>query len=443
MRTVQAASLLLFGVAFAGCFRMYRTRLQKRKLEQEEQEKQQEIAGGLRAVYVSYDDTLEGHYEFGLTVGRQQRENIKMALLQDVELKEIANFLATDEGRKVFDDLIEVNNNEYPFYMQELVGTAEGAEVPLEAVLVANFRPVSQMKASTVKGNKLGKTRSQTKTGKQAEASSSTTEKPDENKPKKQKSKEKPSRCGDVLMAAEGVHAWGHNEDYLQSFFRDRAYLIHATEWNPTTKERLRYTAWVYPGCLPGWGPCFTSRGIAMSLNFLFPKKVSTKGVATSFTSRAALKSRTVVDVVAAVTSSKLAHGGMAYNIGDVKTKQIFSLEVGTGGASSLIEIDGWYFHGNHYRHLLTIPQIKDTSTKHRLVRFQQMTKGVALIHPQQIVDILGDTTDEKFPMFRCGAKPDNCHTVCTTVFDLENRTFSLWNINPRGRPLLTLPLWP
>jgi hypothetical protein len=103
------------------------------------------------------------------------------------------------------------------------------------------------------------------------------------------------------------VGAWGHNEDYTKAFI-GKNYMVVAQE-DPapeteakeeeaeeggvaaagtpkakgeqrsspspttTTREPLRYVAYCYAGCPPGWGPAYTNRGLAFSLNFLVAKK--------------------------------------------------------------------------------------------------------------------------------------------------------------------------
>jgi len=58
----------------------------------------------------------------------------------------------------------------------------------------------------------------------------------------------------------------------------------------------------------------------------------------------------------------------------DLHSKRLLNVEVGPGGASSVVEVEsgGFYFHANMYKHLV-VRQRTDNSSYHRELRALQL----------------------------------------------------------------------
>uniref|UniRef100_A0A0D9UYF0 Peptidase C45 hydrolase domain-containing protein n=1 Tax=Leersia perrieri TaxID=77586 RepID=A0A0D9UYF0_9ORYZ len=82
-----------------------------------------------------------GGYELGVAVGRRFGEAIRSRMRGDAVLRQqLLPFASTAEGRELVDALRDANRARYPRYWDEMVGTADGARVPLLHVILVNFR---------------------------------------------------------------------------------------------------------------------------------------------------------------------------------------------------------------------------------------------------------------------------------------------------------------
>ena len=77
--------------------------------------------------------------------------------------------------------------------------------------------------------------------------------------------------------------------------------------------------------------------------------------------------------------------------------------------------------HFNAYKYLTNVTQVHDDSSYHRQARAD--TLPIAY-DSQAIRNILGDTADAEYPIFRRGAAPDvDSDTVCSAVFAHHSAT--------------------
>eukprot|EP00058_Branchiostoma_floridae_P005121 XP_002590609.1 hypothetical protein BRAFLDRAFT_83750 [Branchiostoma floridae] len=85
--------------------------------------------------------------------------------------------------------------------------------------------------------------------------------------------------------------------------------------------------------------------------------------------------------------------------------------------SQTVLDVQGQehYFHFNMYDKLNgTVPQYEDPSTEHRKARAAQMASPYDL---KNIVDILGDTQDPDYPIYRTPNNKDGAETVATALF--------------------------
>jgi hypothetical protein len=68
---------------------------------------------------------------------------------------------------------------------------------------------------------------------------------------------------------------------------------------------------------------------------------------------------------------------GHSYNLFDIHSKRLLNVEVGPGGASSVLEVNhgSFYFHANMFKHLV-VQQRVDNSSYHREVRALHLQVG-------------------------------------------------------------------
>jgi hypothetical protein len=80
------------------------------------------------------------HYECAHSVGVLTCDAIHQRIATDLaEFSILFDFVKTDYGRKIHEDFLEKIRLIYPWYYDELIGLADGSEIPLEQILVLNF----------------------------------------------------------------------------------------------------------------------------------------------------------------------------------------------------------------------------------------------------------------------------------------------------------------
>ena len=98
----------------------------------------------------------------------------------------------------------------------------------------------------------------------------------------------------------------------------------------------------------------------------------------------------------------------------------------------------GRYQHFNQYLHTADIPRIGDyESSVHRLARAAQLSTSIAPPStPKDILNVLSDTTDTEYPIYRSyehatRSDTDPYTTQTTTLFDLRQRRVWVWAGTP------------
>jgi len=119
---------------------------------------------------------------------------------------------------------------------------------------------------------------------------------------------------------------------------------------------------------------------------------------------------------------------GFSINLGSVVDSSVVNVEVGPQISRVKTVKNGFYYHFNMYRDL-AVKQHVDNSSIHRLARAQEMK---APTDQSGIIQILGDTQDPSYPIFRDSKPPDCCSTVSTTIFDLNKMVVIVWVANPK-----------
>ena len=83
-------------------------------------------------------------------------------------------------------------------------------------------------------------------------------------------------------------------------------------------------------------------------------------------------------------------------------------------------------YHFNMYLRL-NVSQTQDASSIHRLNRTLELISGFPnkqISNEKQILEILGDTNDPEYPIYRNASNGDCCATLITTVWNLQKQEF-------------------
>jgi len=294
----------------------------------------------------------------------------------------------------IYDQTVEMNAAIFPDHMQELQGWAAGANVSFEALMLMNMGDeISTALGMSPKEHRGGKA------------------------------------CTDIML--NGPYVMAHNEDAGPSV-KPLAFLIQVQlMWLQNTTQVSRFTAYTYPGFLSGMAWGFNDY-IAYACNAVFPIAVSLPGLVRYFINRDILASTSAEDALNRLTIQNISLG-FSVNIGAIPNSNqgpaMYNVEIAQNQTNILTVIPGNYSeHFNMYRRL-KVPQYTDNSSVHREARANQMGPPTDMY---DILQILGDTQDPQYPIFRDAVPPDCCSTVATVAFDLQNLTASVYQANPK-----------
>jgi isopenicillin-N N-acyltransferase-like protein len=188
----------------------------------------------------------------------------------------------------------------YPQYVEEMIGTAEGASVSFDDLTVLNA-----MEAVTMDALHLTKCTSMAVN-------------------------EDRTADGHVLVA--------HNEDWLPEDEKD-VYVVHVEP-----EKEPPFLAMTYGGLLPNIG--FNARGISQCCDSVYPTD-SRIGIPRLFVSRAVLSAETLADAIRSTLVPQRAAGYnhlLAHDSGE-----LYSVEVSARKFGILYGEEGFIVHTNHY----------------------------------------------------------------------------------------------
>ncbi len=97
------------------------------------------------------------------------------------------------------------------------------------------------------------------------------------------------------------------------------------------------------------------------------------------------------------------------------------------------------YFHANEYLRL-PVSQHPDPSSNHRLATYRQLYVNASTLDDAR--QLLGDTSDARYPIYRRGTPSDEDYTLATALFVPSEGVMRVYESNPReGAPARVFPL--
>eukprot|EP01089_Gocevia_fonbrunei_P021705 TRINITY_DN8523_c0_g1_i2.p1 TRINITY_DN8523_c0_g1~~TRINITY_DN8523_c0_g1_i2.p1 ORF type:complete len:338 (-),score=64.81 TRINITY_DN8523_c0_g1_i2:75-1088(-) len=308
--------------------------------------------------------------------------------------KVVIPYSETEEGKRIVNGFIDYNTHAFPQFVDEIRGISDGSGVPLSTIWLLNIQADL---TAILNRDQIGH--------------------PND-----------PESCTDVMVSTSTDYLMGHNED-ADAVVKQYAYLVTAN----FKGEPVSYTAYNYPGALAGNAFGFNSAGMVFSINALFPKKVQTTGIARQFIARAIYQAKSLDEVFHLLTSTKDRCTGFSLNVGSIHQSTIVNIEVGPGDLMGHHVVRGNYSHQNLYRYL-PLSQHTSNSSEARLARIDQMP---SVRSAQQIRDVLGDTFNKDYPIYRDGHPPDSVVTAATGVFYLSgaDKKMEVYIDNPKLNP--------
>ncbi|KAK8476721.1 hypothetical protein V6N11_072695 [Hibiscus sabdariffa] len=167
-------------------------------------------------------------------------------------------------------------------------------------------------------------------------------------------------------------------------------------------------------------------QGVAFTQNSVLPIEgdIVPAGIGRSFVSRDLLEATSIADALARLRSFQVSLGH-SYNLIDVQRRMVLNVETASRSRVSVHEVGSTpFFHANMYLHL-QVEQVHDESSIRRQKRAAVLPQG----SKADVLSVLGDAEDPKEPIYSTGP---HRYTLCTTVIDLDEKTLTIFEGNPK-----------
>ena len=336
------------------------------------------------------------HREVGRNIGHQFAAAIHRFFDNYLFLQErLLPFLKNSTGQRLFQSYLELHQTRFPQYIAELEGMADGSGRAFEEIFAVNLR-----------GEFAGLIAAKQQTTNPTDAGL--------------------QGCTDCLVLTPEAALIGHNEDGSPAGYGNM-FVVHAD-----IDDRPNFSALCYPGFLPGNALGFNEFGILHSINNVAPRPVNV-GLARHFIARSLLEARSLEDALRRVVIPDRA-AGFNYNIGSHAERRIISVEV-SPDRHHVHEVRGYYTHTNHYFELNDQKQHITLSSRKRLERSMTLCRSTFPTNSGHVLALLGDQADRDYPIYRDATFPDDNATLCSGLFDLDNRQLRIYWDNPHREP--------
>ena len=324
-----------------------------------------------RNFYLPYSTFSGTGFTLGDAIGKKFRSLIQNAILKSPFIKKLCDL--DDSNPKLTDTLILLGDRHFPLYMEEIRGTAQGADTDPRKLFLLNFRHSYEIGCST------------------------------------------------VMMRDNQQILLGHNEDHEYNLARS-SYIVKVTQDNG-----FHYLSHLYPGCLAGPSFWMNSEGFGLSANAMNESEKPI-GIPKGLLDRAAVDSRTLQGLLKVLQFNNRS-GGYSYNIFSMHDFILLNLET-TSRNSHKTLVDSKFCHTNHYigANFSHIPYTPGKSTDNRLRSLQSRIKNVPqsaegikelLLHKDVHVEI--KTTDENEMIASYHGV-----TGCTAIFNIVRSSVKL-----------------
>ncbi len=342
-------------------------------------------------------NSLGSHFDVGFAIGSTFRQQIRKTLGGNAALQNrFLPFHSTDEGKRRYRELIQLHSLRFPDYLSELEAISKGADVSFEELFLANLG--EEYECFAVEADDSG--------------------------------------CSTCSLLTPDKALFGHNEDNLP-VYEERMYLLQVEILGKPT-----LTALCYPGYLPGRAFGFNSDGICFCANSV-PTTEAVIGLGRHFIARSLFEAGSLQEAIELATTPGRA-SGFNYTVGSLKERRIVDLEVSPGD-HHVTEIEGSYFHANHYIKLSRTGQSVSPSSESRQKRGELLLAEGSVRDRESLLNVLRDRQVGDYPILRNGQPPDHGITLMTGLFDLDSAILAIYpgplKKNERLEPLIEIPM--
>ena len=336
------------------------------------------------------------HHEIGRAVGLKFSAAIHHFFDNyDLLQKQLLPFFNTSNGNRFYESYLKFHQTRFPGYVAELEGMAEGAARPFEEIFLVNLR--GEFAGLITMGQQTGNSSATAHSG-----------------------------CTDCLVLTSQTALIGHNEDGPPAGLGNMFVARIAVDGCPA------FHALCYPGFLPGNAFGFNESGILHTINHVAPRPIK-MGLSRHFLARSLLDAKTLEAALQSITVPDRA-SGFNYNIGSLSERRVVSVEVAPE-SHHVHEVQGYYTHTNHYFELKSQKQEISWSSRKRLERARNLCRGPTPADADHVLALLSDQNDRVYPIYRDATPPDEDATLCSALYDLDNRELRIYWDHPVRKP--------
>ncbi|CAH1389163.1 unnamed protein product [Nezara viridula] len=316
----------------------------------------------------------------------------------------------TKDGQEVYDKAYQTVMKYYPQYIKEMEGMSDGADVPFYKLFLLHLDDILPVCVGEMKEGNEGQ------------------------------------GCSTVCLNEQHSEIIGHTVDSLKEVLNN-IYVVkaHITESHP---EEI-FTAFCYAGFLPGFTMGFNNHGLTYAINPISAKHLGKGKLPRAFVARALLTASSLESVedilrcngcgIADAMSVNLSflnqEGDRLFH--NIEVSPTFPVSNESAISVKTISSGGVMFHANKFLRL-QIPEVEGAKIESSTVRQDTMKKH-SLVSDKCVINLLGDTSNRKYDIFRC---MESVWTIAVGVFDFLARTWSIYLDNPKlNDPVVVFPL--
>ncbi|ETO01760.1 hypothetical protein RFI_35680 [Reticulomyxa filosa] len=394
------------------------------------------------------------HYDFGYCLGQQTEMLIKERYNRSTHFQDLYAWVNTVNGSIILNEFLTNNYNKYPDYFEELYGISNGSNVDLTIVYVMTlddelsyFYPNDSNVNTTNDNNNNNNNNEIIMQGIQYS------------------NYKHPMACSDYLLHNYAPrtptskyhklidYSMAHNEDNIPEC-RNVTYVVDAA-----IEGGLSFVTYSYAGELPTQAFGYNDY-IVFTSNYVHPANPVVGGIGRNFVGRNLLDTTNLQEAMDVVAQDGQC-GGHNYQIAEWTTGNMTGAEVAYDGLHAFTLITpsyNWTFHANRYIHL-NISQVEDEekvfvdlynfffwghffflikkkltswySSEHREERAAELGRPNGL---SDMLNDLGDTEDEEYPIYKYGPSDYTLHTFGV---ELKNCSWTIFGDNPKLRHVI------
>ncbi|XP_041347090.1 uncharacterized protein LOC121366908 [Gigantopelta aegis] len=310
------------------------------------------------------------NYDVGFSIGGTFSNRIKMYINESKGMNEtMIPFYNSPTGRAVFDLTLRKTEDNFPQYVDEIKGTAQGVGLPFERLFLLN------MERDIVDGH----------------------------------------GCSTVLINNPDVKLMGHNED-SNPVVQHHGYMVNVAIENQAGRVEEQFMGMCYPGKLPGNTIFINHHGLVMAINNIRINDPLTT-TPSQIVLRAMMAAKYLDDLVTILTNKGIGcAAGMAVNVwslNNLDTPSVIELcPSDTKSSCHVIKIEEpSYYHLNMYRYRGE-ELLPKTCSVRRTERLKELSPTRCFA---DIRDILGDTEVKDYPLYRLPSPTDNTQRFVLT----------------------------